>query len=110
MIDDGWPIEAKGTNGTIIFDGVMVTLDRGGAGRLLVGRGQKRVPVRSIAAVQRRSAGLTPGYLQLTIPGGVEVTGRGAPLHDENTITFHARQQRAMQCVREEIERAITEW
>jgi len=106
-------IEAKGSNGTIRFDGAMVTLIRGGGGRLLVGKGTKSVPIGHVVAVQWKVADwMAPGFLSLTIAGGNEV--RSAPgmqaltaMHDENSITFHGRQQAQMQVVREAIEEAI---
>jgi hypothetical protein len=106
-------LEAKGTNGTLEFDGQTVTIKRTGfSARMLVGGGEKRIPVASLTAVQWRKAGLTTGFIQFTLAGGIErrskpgQTGSDAK-HDENTVTFHARQQPTFEPIREAIEQAI---
>jgi hypothetical protein len=109
----GAMLEAKGTNGTLQFDAQAITIKRTGfSARVLVGGGEKRIPVASITAVQWRKAGLATGFIQLTLAGGIErrskpgQTGHDAK-HDENTVTFHARQQPTFEPIREAIEKAI---
>src|SRR5688500_8163474 len=49
----GQPLEVKGVNGTIVFDGSIIAIRRDGLlARATVGKGEKRIPLRSIAAVQ----------------------------------------------------------
>ena len=51
-------IEAKGHNGQVAFDGDFVTINRKGFfARTSVGKGDKRIPVASIAAVQWKEPG-----------------------------------------------------
>lgn len=106
-------LSAKGTNGTIHFDGQTVTIERTGfSARVLVGGGEKRIPVASITAVQWRKASLATGFIQFTLAGGIERrskpgrTGADAK-HDENTVTFHARQMPAFEPIRQAIDEAI---
>jgi hypothetical protein len=106
-------LTAKGTNGTIHFDGQTVTIERTGFNaRVFVGGGEKRIPITSITAVQWKKAGLTAGFIQFTVPGGNEVRSRSGrqsrdALHDENSVTFHARQMPAFEPIRAAIEQAI---
>jgi len=105
---------AKGHNGTISFDGQVVSITREGAlARMSFGKGEKRIPVHSITAVQIKPANaLTNGFIQLSMGGGVE---RGGQLgsrtmnaaSDENSIIFLKKQQADFERVRDEIERAI---
>jgi hypothetical protein len=106
-------LSAKGTNGTIHFDGQTITIERTGlSARMLVGGGEKRIPVASVTAVQWRKAGLTTGFIQFTLAGGIERrskpghTGSDAK-HDENTVTFHARAAAHFEPIREAIDEAI---
>lgn len=108
-------LEAKGTNGTLTFDGQTITIQRTGLNaRMLVGGGEKRIPVTSLTAVQWRNAGLTTGFIQFTLAGGIERRSRpgqtGADAkRDENTVTFHARQQRAFEEIRAAIDVAMAQ-
>jgi Domain of unknown function (DUF4429)/Short C-terminal domain len=107
--------EAKGTNGTLTFDGQTITILRKGFNaRVFVGGGEKSIPIASVAAVQWKKAGLTAGFIQFTVPGGNEVRSRSGrqsrdALHDENSVTFHARQMPAFEPIREAIEQAIAQ-
>lgn len=52
-------------------------------------KGAKSIPFTSITAIQLKKSGLTSGYLQFTLPGGVE--SRGGVFQaasDENTFMF----------------------
>ncbi len=107
------PLTAKGVNGQISFDGATITILRKGfIARATLGKGERRIPVGSVASVQWKPAGIINGYLQLGIPGSVERrSGFGRQTrdasHDENAIVFHTRQQAAMERVRAAIEAAI---
>lgn len=108
-------LSAKGTNGTIHFDGQTITIERKGlSARMLVGGGEKRIPVASVTAVQWRKAGFTTGFIQFTLAGGVERRSRpghtgGDAQHDENSVTFHSRQQADFEPIRAAIDEAIAQ-
>jgi hypothetical protein len=108
-------LSAKGSNGTIHFDGQTIILERTGFGaRMSVGKGEKRIPLASVTAVQWRKAGLTTGFIQFTLAGGVERRNRpghagGDARTDENSVTFHARQQPAFEPIRAAIDAAIAQ-
>lgn len=106
-------LEAKGTNGTLKFDGHTVTLERTGFNaRITVGVGSKTIPLASINAVQWKNAGFSAGFIQFTVSGGSERRsqfGRQAKdaMRDENSVTFHVNQQPAFEPIRTAIEQAI---
>lgn len=88
-------LQVKGHNGTISFDGTVVTIARTGfMARATIGKGEKRIPVRQITAVQFKPAGvLMNGYIAFTIGGGNEQRSRfGAQTYqaaqDENAVVF----------------------
>jgi hypothetical protein len=108
-------LEAKGNNGQITFDGQSVLIERKGfSARMLVGVGEKRIPIASITAVQWKKAGFSAGYIQFTIAGGVERRSQfgkqsSDAMHDENSVTFHVKQQPAFEVVRAAIDDAIAQ-
>lgn len=87
-------ITAKGHNGTVTFDGRMVTITRTGLGRVTSGKGSKSIPLRQITGVQLKPAGiLVNGYIAFTIPGGLEKQSRmgsatSSAVRDENSVVF----------------------
>jgi hypothetical protein len=107
-------LEAVGANGQLAFDGATVTITRNGVmGRLTAGKGEKRIPVRSITAVQWKPPGrLTRGFIQFTIIGGSEsrsMAGRRTAdaAKDENSVLFGSRQVEAFEAIRDAIDAAI---
>lgn len=102
--------EAKGVNGTVSFDGQFVTIARSGLmARATVGKGDKRIPVSSITAVQWKPAGLMNGYIEFTISGGSEHKARfGSTSIDqtknENAVVFGKKHEAAMDALRTEID------
>jgi len=86
--------EFKGYNGTIILTDTGVLIKRGVKGFLLGGmtlRGDKTIPYNSIIAVQLKKAGLTAGYLQITLKGGSEAkSGLFQSTTDENSVNFYS--------------------
>lgn len=84
----------KGYNGTLVLTNSGVVIKRGAKGFLLGGgmlRGDKSIPYSSIVAVQLKKAGMTAGYLQLTLMGGSEAKGGlFQSAIDENSINFHS--------------------
>lgn len=86
--------EFKGYNGNLILTDTGVIIKRGAKGFLLGGgmlRGDKTIPYSSIVAVQLKKAGMTAGYIQLTLKGGSEAkSGLFQSTKDENSINFHS--------------------
>lgn len=108
------PTEAKGVNGTVRFDGQFVTIARTGfMARATVGKGDKRIPVRSITAVQWKSPGaMVNGYIAFTIAGGNESRSRFGTatfdaVSDENSVVIQKKHEPAMQAIRTAVEAAI---
>ncbi len=85
------PMKIAGVDGDLeVFDDYLTITPRGVLGFLNKGiKGSKRIPFTSITAVQHKKAGFTSGYLQFTLPGGVE-SQRGvfAAVKDENTFMY----------------------
>ena len=80
----------------------------------MFGAGEKRIPVRSITAVQFKPAGaLTQGFIQFTISGGSEKTStRGGRVQeaftDENSVVFVKKSASDFERVRDEVNAAIS--
>jgi hypothetical protein len=107
-------IEAKGVNGQVTFDGSFVTITRKGfAARATVGKGEKRIPVASIAAVQWKAPGaMTRGFIQFTVPGGSERRSQFGSqttdaAKDENSVLVAKGQVAEFEALREAIEGAL---
>ncbi|ODU07492.1 MAG: hypothetical protein ABS81_01220 [Pseudonocardia sp. SCN 72-86] len=108
-------MEVKGVAGTVTFDGATVAISRRGfAARASIGKGEKRIPVRHITAVQFKPAGLlVNGFIQFTLGGSVERRsqfGRQSfdAAGDENSVLFSRQQQPAFEQLRDAIEHAMT--
>lgn len=105
--------EYKGYNGTLILTNDGVIIKRGAKGFLLGGgmlRGDKTIPYASIVAVQLKKAGMTAGYLQLTLKGGSEAkSGLMQSTTDENTVNFHARKNKDFLEAKQNIEAKISQ-
>ena len=70
-------------------------------------RGDKTIPYSSIVAVQLK-AGLTPGYIQLTLKGGSETkSGLFESIKDENSINFRNGQNKNFEEAKRLIEEKI---
>lgn len=102
----------KGYNGTLILGDNTVLIKRGLRGVLLGGgmlRGDKTIPYASIVAVQLKKAGLTAGYLQLTLKGGSEAkAGLFQSAMDENSINFYSNRNKDFEEARKLIEEKIS--
>lgn len=80
--------------GTVeVLDNVLIIRRKGVTGFLTQGlKGEKRIPFSSITSVQFKEPGLTTGYIQFGIMGGIE--SRGGVFDattDENTVLFLAK-------------------
>lgn len=104
--------EYKGYNGTLILTDNGVIIKRGIKGFLLGGgklRGDKTIPYASIVAVQLKKAGMTAGYLQLTLKGGSEAKGGlFQSTTDENTVNFYNGKNKDFEEAKETIEKHIS--
>lgn len=107
---------AKGWNGSVSFDGQMVTIRRDTlVGRFTMGRSEKRVPVASLTAVQLRRANVVVnGFIQFSFPGAEERNdtrrrSASGAARDENTVVFLPWHNDRFARVREAIEAAMTE-
>lgn len=107
-------IEVKGRNGQVRFDGQYVTITRKGfLARSSVGKGEKRLHISQITAVQWKPAGWAwNGFIQFTLPGGNEQqSGFGSQTmraaSDENSVTFTTKQMPEFERLRAAIDEAI---
>lgn len=107
-------MKVKGRGGEIEFDGHFITIRHTGAlGRMSVGKGDKRIPITSITAVQIKPAGaMVNGYIQFTLPGGNEKkAGFGKQTMDaagdENSVIFTKNQEQDFLELRDAIEKAM---
>jgi Domain of unknown function (DUF4429)/Protein of unknown function (DUF2510)/Short C-terminal domain len=108
--------EVKGHNGTIILDADFLTIRRTGfLARASIGKGEKRIPIASITAIQwKPAAAVMNGFIQFTLGGGNEGRSRfghqtADAAKDENTVIFVKRQMPRFQQLRDEIEGVIAE-
>lgn len=107
-------MEAKGKTGRIEFDGDYVTIHRDSLlARSVVGKGEKRLHVAQIAAVQWKPAGaVVNGFIQFTVPGGNERRSRfGSQTNDaakdENSVVFTKRQEPAFELLRAAVDARV---
>jgi hypothetical protein len=107
-------MDARGYNGQVHFDGQFVTITRQGfIARARIGKGDKRIPLTAITAVQWKPATwAVRGFIQFTLAGGVEVRSRFGRQtadagRDENTVVFSVGQMPAFAELRTAIEAAL---
>lgn len=102
-------LTAKGApgSGTLTIDDTSVMIKRTRMQSIgTQARGEKRIPIASIGAVQWRDASnMTSGYIQFTIAGAVERSG-GAfkAASDENSVLFTKKQQPEFEALRAHVE------
>lgn len=95
------------------FDGQYVTITREGfLGRATHGRGEKKLHINSISAVQWKPAGgLTNGFIQMSIGGADRQAAKGSrtmnAAKDENSIVFTKKQQPDFEKLRAALDAAI---
>ena len=115
-------MEAKGQNGTVVFDGTFITIRRTGfVAKTSTGGGEKRIPLSSIGAVQYKAPGkLLRGFLEFSVIGEVGNRSRaGLQAYDattnENAVVIMpltgkwVAEARNFELLRDESERAIAE-
>lgn len=105
------PLQVRGYNGTVTYDGHMVTIARTGfLARATIGKGEKRIPLRHITSVQLKPAGMVMnGFIQFSLGGGNEGRSKFGQqtfdaTKDENTVIFTRQQQPAFDELRAAIE------
>ena len=100
---------AKGVNGQITISGNWLTIHRKGFGRLGHSKGDRRIPLGSITAVQMRPAGtFANGFVKFTVPGSPEIRGGlNAATSDENAVIFKKKHRAEFDAVRDRIEAHI---
>lgn len=110
------PIRVQGVNGTVVFDGDFVTIERKGfLARTSVGKGTKRIPLGSITAVQWKPPGaFVNGFISFGLGGGNEVRSRFGSqttdaTKDENSVVVTKKQGPAFEALRATIEEAIAQ-
>lgn len=87
-------IEFKGTNGRIELYENFLRIDRGTAmGFLIHGlKGKKDIYFKNITSIQIKKPGFTAGYIQFSLPGGIEARGGVFnAVSDENTVSFNGK-------------------
>ena len=100
----------QGNGATLELEDGFLTIRRRGVSSFLIHglKGEKRIPLSSVMAVQFKEPGLTTGYLQLTLAGGKESRGGvAAAVKDENTVVFIKKHAAAFREMRTSIEGAI---
>lgn len=102
-------IEAKGVNGQVIVDGAWLTITRKGLGRVGHSRGDRRIPISSITAVQFRPPGaMSNGFVRFTMPGAPEARGgMRNSASDENAVVFTRKHTAEFERVRDAVEQFI---
>jgi hypothetical protein len=91
-------MEARGQNGTISFDGAVVTVTRNGFTPFAPVRAGKHIPLGDIAEVELRQAGaLVSGFLAIRPVGG------GRERVAEDAIFFNRRQEPQFAALREAV-------
>ncbi|MFI7384950.1 DUF4429 domain-containing protein [Streptomyces sp. NPDC049813] len=107
-------IEAKGHTGQVLFDGEYITITRKGFNaRVSVGKGEKRLHISQVSAVQWKPAGaFVNGFIQFSLPGGNERRssfGRqtSSAVQDENSVIFTKKQMPEFEKLRAQLDAAI---
>ncbi len=103
-------LSAKGIAGQVEADESFVTITRNGVRAKInyAEKGDKRIPISRISAVQFKSAGFTDGYIQFTMAGSSENrSGLFAGRNDENTVQFKSKHQDDFDAIREHVEHEI---
>ena len=100
---------AKGHNGQVRLEGDWLTIERKGLGRIGHSKGDRRIPLASITAVQLRPAGLIAnGFIRFSVPGSPEARGGlSNAAKDENAVVFSRSHAAEFEGLREAVEQYI---
>jgi hypothetical protein len=107
----------KGVNGTLIFDGTWVTIDRtkGFYARTSVGKGEKKIALTQITSVRwKQPSALVRGYISFSLAGGVETRSRFGKqtveaAKDENAVIVSHSQADEFLALKAKIEEALAQ-
>lgn len=109
-------METKGYSGTILFDGSFVTIVRKGfLARATIGKGEKKIPIKSISSIQWKPAGaFMNGYIEFSLGGGNESRSQfGHATMDatknENAVIFTKKQMPEFEKLRTVLEKAMND-
>lgn len=109
-------MEAKGINGSLVLGKGYIEIKREGLKAFLYHgiKGNKKLAIKQISAIQYKEPGFMKGFIQFTLIGGKENTGSQLSFlrksnieHDENTITFNKKQQPKFEKIKQEVEKII---
>ena len=103
-------MEAKGINGSLVLGKGFIEIVRKGFMAFMQHgvKGNKKIAIKSISAVQFKPARFTNGYIQISFSGGRESkSGLFSATQDENTIMFKKKQQPEFEKIKEKIEEQI---
>lgn len=108
------PVEAKGKNGRVVFDGVFVTIYREGLmARSTVGGGEQQIPVSSIVKLDWKGATrLFAGYIRFDQAASLGVAARPMgrtqqAVKHPDAVVFWVKQQPAFERLRAAVTHAI---
>lgn len=108
-------MEVKGHSATVAYDGNFVVIKRKGfLARATVGKGEKKIPLKAISAIQWKPAGaIMNGYIEFSLGGGNESQSKfGRATKDatknENAVIFTKKQMPEFQKLRNAVEAGIT--
>lgn len=104
----GCMTRVKGRNGTVIFDGKVVRIERTGlSARMTQGGGSKVWPLSRISSVQLVKPGFSAqGYFQIASSGDAPSKGRRANAKiakDENSVIVTSQTYKQFEALRDEI-------
>jgi hypothetical protein len=109
-------VEAKGLNGTVRLESDFLTISRKGfMARASVGKGEKRILLNQLTAVQLKPAGpVINGFIQFTVGGGNESRSRFGSqtrnaAEDENSVIFTWAKRVEFEALRDAVERAMAD-
>lgn len=109
-------VSAQGYGGgSVTFDGHFLEIKHGGAERLVIGKGTKRIPVTQISAINIKPAGwLVNGVFSVSLPGGNEIRSRyGRTTYDAgfdpNAVRFLKKHEPEFLVLRDAVEQAMVE-
>lgn len=107
-------LEVQGHNGTVSVDGHFITIQRKNfLARATIGKGDKRIPIGSLTAVQWKPAGpIINGFIEFTVGGGTEARSKFGSAsmqagQNENAVMFKKAQMPAFEQLRVTLEHAI---
>ena len=88
-------MELKGNNGQLeVYEDKMIIKRKGFTNKLIHGftKRDKTIYINQISGIEFKEPGIMVGYIQFTLPGGIErrggILGKDGAMQDENSVTF----------------------